>query len=25
VFSACPQDIVPVNDMKPTDAHFLIA
>jgi uncharacterized protein YcgI (DUF1989 family) len=25
VFSACPQDMVPVNDMKPTDAHFLIA
>jgi uncharacterized protein YcgI (DUF1989 family) len=24
VFSACPQDMVPVNDMKPTDAHFLI-
>ncbi|UGY03937.1 DUF1989 domain-containing protein [Bradyrhizobium quebecense] len=25
VFSACPQDMVPVNDMRPTDAHFLIA
>lgn len=25
VFSACPQDMVPVNDMKPTDAHFVIA
>jgi uncharacterized protein YcgI (DUF1989 family) len=25
VFSACPQDMMPVNDMKPTDAHFLIA
>lgn len=25
VFSACPQDMVPVNDMKPTDAHFIIA
>jgi uncharacterized protein YcgI (DUF1989 family) len=25
VFSACPQDVVPVNDMKPTDAHFVIA
>lgn len=25
VFSACPQDMVPVNDMMPTDAHFLIA
>ena len=25
VFSACPQDMVPVNDMHPTDAHFLIA
>lgn len=25
VFSACPQDMVPVNDMTPTDAHFLIA
>ena len=24
-FSACPQDIMPVNDMQPTDAHFLIA
>ena len=24
VLSACPQDMVPVNDMKPTDAHFLI-
>ncbi len=25
VFSACPQDMVPVNNMTPTDAHFLIA
>lgn len=25
VFSACPQDITPVNGMKPTDAHFVIA
>jgi uncharacterized protein YcgI (DUF1989 family) len=25
VFSACPQDMVPVNDMKPTDVHFVIA
>ncbi|MEW6640592.1 MAG: urea carboxylase-associated family protein [Pseudomonadota bacterium] len=25
VFSACPQDMVPVNDMHPTDAHYLIA
>lgn len=25
VFSACPQDMVPVNDMHPTDAHFDIA
>jgi len=25
VFSACPQDMVPVNDMKPTEAHFVIA
>jgi uncharacterized protein YcgI (DUF1989 family) len=25
VFSACPQDMVPVNDMTPTDAHFVIA
>jgi uncharacterized protein YcgI (DUF1989 family) len=24
VFSACPQDMLPVNDLKPTDAHFLI-
>ena len=24
VLSACPQDVLPVNDMKPTDAHFLI-
>lgn len=24
-FSACPQDIMPVNDMHPMDAHFLIA
>ena len=25
VMSACPQDMVPVNDMNPTDAHFQIA
>jgi uncharacterized protein YcgI (DUF1989 family) len=25
VFSACPQDMVPVNDMHPTDAHFDVA
>jgi len=25
VLSACPQDMVPVNDMNPTDAHFQIA
>ncbi len=25
VFSACPQDVIPVNDLKPTDAHFSIA
>ncbi len=25
VFSACPQDMVPVNAMHPTDAHYLIA
>jgi uncharacterized protein YcgI (DUF1989 family) len=24
VLSACPQDMVPVNDMNPTDAHFQI-
>ncbi|MCF1494375.1 DUF1989 domain-containing protein [Agrobacterium vitis] len=24
VFSACPQDLVPVNNMNPTDAHFKI-
>lgn len=24
VFSACPQDMVPVNAMHPTDAHFAI-
>jgi uncharacterized protein YcgI (DUF1989 family) len=24
VFSACPQDIVPVNDMVPMDAHYAI-
>jgi uncharacterized protein len=24
VFSACPQDMIPVNDMKSTDAHFTI-
>jgi uncharacterized protein YcgI (DUF1989 family) len=24
VFSACPQDMIPVNDMQPTDAHFSI-
>jgi len=24
VFSACPQDMVPVNDMRPTDAHFVV-
>jgi uncharacterized protein len=24
VFSACPQDITPVNGMKPTDTHYLI-
>lgn len=24
VFSACPQDMIPVNDMQPTDAHFAI-
>jgi uncharacterized protein YcgI (DUF1989 family) len=24
VFSACPQDLVPVNDMAPTDVHFAI-
>ena len=25
VFSACPQDMIPVNDMKSADAHFTIA
>ncbi|MGX1786558.1 DUF1989 domain-containing protein [Bosea sp. NPDC055332] len=25
VFSACPQDMVPVNAMHPTDAHYQIA
>jgi uncharacterized protein YcgI (DUF1989 family) len=25
VFSACPQDMIPVNDMTSTDAHFTIA
>ena len=25
VLSACPQDMVPVNDMNPTDAHFRIS
>jgi uncharacterized protein YcgI (DUF1989 family) len=25
VFSACPQDMIPVNDMKSVDAHFTIA
>ncbi len=25
VLSACPQDLVPVNDMMPTDVHFLVA
>ena len=24
VFSACPQDMIPVNDMKSADAHFTI-
>lgn len=24
VFSACPQDITPVNGMRPMDAHFLV-
>ncbi|TXH37647.1 MAG: urea carboxylase-associated family protein [Rhodospirillaceae bacterium] len=24
VFSACPQDIIPVNDLMPTEAHFAI-
>ncbi|MET1028801.1 MAG: urea carboxylase-associated family protein [Dongiaceae bacterium] len=24
VFSACPQDMIPVNDLKPTDAHFSV-
>jgi uncharacterized protein YcgI (DUF1989 family) len=24
VFSACPQDITPVNALQPTDAHFVI-
>jgi len=24
VFSACPQDMIPVNDMKSADAHFII-
>jgi uncharacterized protein YcgI (DUF1989 family) len=24
VFSACPQDLIPVNDMRPTDAQFSI-
>jgi uncharacterized protein len=24
VFSACPQDLVPVNDMTPTEAHFSV-
>jgi uncharacterized protein YcgI (DUF1989 family) len=24
VFSACPQDMIPVNDMRSTDAHFTI-
>ncbi|MFK8252068.1 DUF1989 domain-containing protein [Ancylobacter terrae] len=24
VFSACPQDMIPVNDMRPTDAHFVV-
>lgn len=24
VFSACPQDLVPVNDMAPTEVHFAI-
>jgi len=25
VFSACPQDMIPVNDMKSENAHFTIA
>jgi uncharacterized protein len=25
MFSACPQDMIPVNDMKSADAHFTIA
>jgi uncharacterized protein YcgI (DUF1989 family) len=24
VLSACPQDLVPVNDMMPTDVHFMV-
>jgi uncharacterized protein YcgI (DUF1989 family) len=24
VLSACPQDLVPVNDMMPTDVHFIV-
>lgn len=24
VFSACPQDVTPVNGMMPTDAHYLV-
>jgi uncharacterized protein YcgI (DUF1989 family) len=23
-FSACPQDILPINNTKPTEAHFQI-
>jgi hypothetical protein len=23
-FSACPQDILPINNTKPTEAHFEI-
>jgi uncharacterized protein len=23
--SACPQDLIPVNDMRPTDVHFVIS
>jgi len=22
VFSACPQDLIPVNGLNPTEAHF---